>query len=65
MFILKDNMIHTEPLTPGFYMIKETVAPEGYDIRTEEYRYCVKAGEYNHLVVEDIQLGSLTPECLS
>lgn len=55
----KFGMIHTEPLTPGFYMIKETVAPEGYDIRTEEYRYCVKAGEYNHLVVEDIQLGSV------
>ena len=55
----KFGMIHTEPLTPGFYMIKETHAPEGYDIITEEYRYCVKAGEYNHLVVEDIQLGSL------
>ncbi|MDE7242569.1 MAG: hypothetical protein K2O18_01135 [Oscillospiraceae bacterium] len=53
------GMIHTEPLTPGFYMIKETHAPEGYAIETEEYRYCVKAGEYNHLIVEDLALGTL------
>lgn len=60
-FVTDENgMIETDTLTPGFYMIKETKAPIGYDILKEEIRYCVKAGEYNHVVVEDTALGSLT-----
>lgn len=51
----------TEPLTPGFYMIKEITAPDGYAVPAEnEWRYCVKAGEHNELVVEDQQLATLT-----
>lgn len=51
----------TEPLTPGFYMIKEITAPDGYAIPAEdEWRYCVKAGEYNELIVEDQELATLT-----
>ena len=45
------GMIHTEPLTPGFYMIKETHAPDGYAILEEEVRYCVKAGQYNQVAL--------------
>lgn len=53
------GMIHTEPLTPGFYMIKETHAPDGYAILEEEVRYCVKAGEYNQVVIENVSMGTL------
>lgn len=55
----ENGMIHTEPLTPGFYMIKETHAPDGYDILKEEVRYCVKAGEYNQVVIENVPMGTL------
>ena len=51
----------TEPLIPGFYMIKEITAPDGYAVPAEnEWRYCVKAGEYNELIVEDQELATLT-----
>lgn len=53
------GMIHTEPLTPGFYMIKETHAPDGYAILEEEVRYCVKAGEYNQVIIENVPMGTL------
>lgn len=53
------GMIHTQPLTPGFYMIKETKAPVGYAIVQEEYRFCVKEGEYNQLIVENQALATL------
>jgi len=55
----ENGMIHTEPLTPGFYMIKETHAPDGYDILEEEVRYCVKAGEYNQVIIENVPMGTL------
>lgn len=55
----QQGMIHTEPLTPGFYMLKETKAPEGYAILEEDIRYCVKSGEYNQVVVENIALSNL------
>lgn len=35
--------VFTEPLTPGFYMIKELDAPKGYAVMEEELRVCVKA----------------------
>lgn len=55
----ENGMIHTEPLAPGFYMIKETHAPDGYAVLTEEIRYCVKAGEYNQVVIENVPMGTL------
>lgn len=55
----ENGMIHTEPLTPGFYMIKETHAPDGYEVIEEEVRYCVKAGEYNQVIIEDVPMGTL------
>jgi len=53
------GMIHTDPLTPGFYMLTETKAPVGYAKSNEEIRYCVKAGEYNQVVVENTALSNL------
>lgn len=50
----------TEPLTPGFYMIKEVSAPAGYAVLEEEVRYCVKTGVTNEVVIEDQMLGVLT-----
>ena len=54
------GMVTTEPLEPGFYMVKEVVAPDGYALNEEEFRYCVKAGQSNTLIVEDQALATLT-----
>jgi len=54
------GMIRTEPMKPGFYMLKEIKAPVGYEILKEETRICVKAGEYNHFVIENVASGTLT-----
>lgn len=51
--------IVTEPLTPGFYMLKEISAPANYQILEEEIRVCVKAGEYNEVVVENQKAATL------
>ena len=54
------GMIRTEPMKPGFYMLKEIKAPVGYEILKEETRICVKAGVYNHFVIENTAAGTLT-----
>ena len=57
--------IDTEPLTPGFYMLKEIKAPDGYVLGEEtETRVCVKAGtsdkpEANEVVIENQQAATL------
>jgi len=55
----EQGMIHTEALQPGFYIIKETHAPEGYVLTDTEIRYCVKAGELNQVVIENTPAASL------
>ena len=49
----EQGMIHTDPLQPGFYIIKETRAPQGYVLTSEEIRYCVKSSELNQVVIEN------------
>ena len=41
-------------------MLKEIKAPVGYEILKEETRICVKAGVYNHFVIENTASGTLT-----
>lgn len=43
----------TEPLAPGIYKLKEIIAPLGYILDETEYEVCVKAGEYNNIVIEN------------
>lgn len=43
----------TEPLAPGIYKLKEVIAPLGYILDEQEYEVCIKAGEYNNIVIEN------------
>lgn len=48
-----------EGVAPGFYRLIEKTAPDGYAILEEYTRICVKAGELNEFVIENVHLGSL------
>lgn len=50
----------TEPLAPGIYKLKEIIAPAGYVLDETEYEVCVKAGEYNNIVIENQEAATLT-----
>lgn len=53
------GMVRTGPLEPGYYMVRETKAPQNYAILTEEHRVYVSADRHNQLVVENQQLATL------
>ena len=50
----------TEPLAPGIYKLKEIIAPAGYVLDETEYEVCVKAGEYNNIIIENQEAATLT-----
>ncbi len=49
----------TEPLAPGIYKLKEIIAPAGYVLDETEYEVCVKAGEYNNIIIENQEAAKL------
>ena len=51
-----------EGLAPGFYRLYEITAPDGYEKPEGEDAYtriCVKSGELNQFVIENVRLGTL------
>lgn len=51
-----------EGLAPGFYRLYEITAPDGYEKPEGEDAYtriCVKSGELNQFVIENVKLGTL------
>lgn len=43
----------TEPLTPGIYRVKEISAPNGFIKDDEVHEVCVKAGQFNNVIIEN------------
>ena len=43
----------TEPLTPGIYRVKEISAPNGFIKDEEVHEVCVKAGQFNNVIIEN------------
>lgn len=51
-----------EGIAPGFYRLYEITAPDGYEKPEGEDAYtriCVKSGELNQFVIENVKLGTL------
>lgn len=53
------GMIHTGPLMPGPYAIKEIVAPPGYLLDDSYHEVVVYAGHYNNIVIENQKAATL------
>ncbi len=53
------GMIHTGPLKPGPYAIKEIVAPSGYLLDDSYHEVVVYAGHYNNIVIENQKAATL------